>query len=110
MVNEVTVDGPGHVPSYEESIVLLRAASDEDAERIAHAHAREAETSYLNEDGEVVRWSFRKLVAIGRALVDDLDPERLGAGTEIFSRFFRNLDAYRAVEGNPDAARWSPPA
>lgn len=108
LINEITVDGPGHVPKFEESIVLLRAGSERDAERIAEAYARNEEASYLNKYGETVRWSFRKLVAIGRSLDEDLDPDRLRTGTEIFSRFFSDLEAYHAVDGHPDAARWSP--
>lgn len=108
LVNEITVDNPGHVPSYEESIVVLRAGSEEDAERIALAYAHDAETSYLNEDGETVRWRFRRLSGLGLALDGDLDPQRLRTGMEIYSRFFSDLDAYDAVDGYRDAARWSP--
>jgi hypothetical protein len=108
LINEISVDGPGHVPRYEESIVLLRAASNEDAERRALRHAHAAETSYTNTDGETVRWSFRELASIGPALEYTFDEERLAEGVEIYSRFFGDLDAYRAADGLPDAARWSP--
>lgn len=108
LVNEITVDNPGHVASFEESIVLLRADSEEDAERIALAYAHDAETSYLNVDGETVRWRFRRLSGLSLALDENLDPQRLRTGTEIFSRFFSDLDAYDAVDGDRDAARWSP--
>lgn len=108
LINEISVDGPGHVPRFEESFVLLRASSDEEAEQVALAFARAAEHSYLNEDGETVRWTFRQLATVGPALEDGVDSERLPAGIEIFSRFFDDLEAYRAVDGNPDAARWSP--
>jgi hypothetical protein len=108
LVNEISVDGPGHVPWYEESIVLLRAASDEDAARRALQHARAAETSYANADGETVHWSFREIASIGPALEGVFDPVRLAEGVEIYSRSFGDLDAYRALDGQPDAARWSP--
>jgi Domain of unknown function (DUF4288) len=108
LINEISVDGPGHVPRFEESIVLLRADSDEGAERLALQHARAAETSYQNEYGETVRWSFRELASIGPALEQSLDGEQLAAGVEIYSRFFGDIDAYRAVDGSPDEARWSP--
>lgn len=107
LINEIVVEGPAHVPDFEESIVLVRAGSVEEAERVAEDYARHAETSYPNADGETVRWVFRHLAAVGPALAQDLQV-RAGSGVEIFSRFFHDLEAYREAGGSPDAARWTP--
>lgn len=102
LVNEITI--AGHPDHFEESIVLVRAGSTEEAERAALAHGAAAQTTYANEDGEPVRWAFRELAALAPALEQDLG--RLPA--EIYARSFTDLDAYHAAEGSPDEARWHP--
>lgn len=78
---------------HEESFVLLRADSAESARAAAEAHARDAEHEYRNADGELVRWRLADIVDV--AAVRD---EVLGHGSEVYSRHFRDYEAYRRFE------------
>ncbi|MCA1190328.1 MULTISPECIES: DUF4288 domain-containing protein [unclassified Saccharopolyspora] len=78
---------------YEESFVLVKAESDEEAREKAVDCGKQQAASYPNEDGEIVTWKFKELVEVKKvedATFDD--------GSELYSRFFRNYTAYRSFE------------
>lgn len=70
--------------TFEESIMLVKAKSFEDAYSIAEKKAKEAEVEYVNPYDEKVSWVF----------VDALDcfslkEDELETGVELYSRFLR---------------------
>jgi hypothetical protein len=70
--------------TYEESIILVKAQSFDQAYSIAEKKAKEGEFDYRNPYGEAVEWKY----------VDALDcfiliDEKLQSGTELYSRFLR---------------------
>lgn len=84
---------PGYRPLYREDVVLLHAPSDEEARAAAERHGRAAETSCITVEGETVEVRFLQLVDVAPALEDDL------TGTaDLYSRHFRDLDAYRTMD------------
>ena len=66
---------------YMDSIVLMRAASFEDAFTRAIALGREREENYKNGDGQTVKWSFVAVQTLDRVPQGDLD------GAEVHSSF-----------------------
>lgn len=81
----------GDQPLYQETVTLVRANSVSHAEERARGFARAQETEYLNEQGEVIRWTFKHLIDVSE--VSDL-----GDGAEVYTRHFINYEAYRAFE------------
>ncbi|MEX0677016.1 MAG: DUF4288 domain-containing protein [Pirellulales bacterium] len=69
---------------WEESIVLVKANTEEDAIKIATAIGRRQETSYRVEGGAELRWLFDRVERVFAIEADDLQ-----SGTELFSRLLR---------------------
>lgn len=90
---ESSSDALDYQPLYQESFVLLKAASLEEAESKALAHARQEEVSYQNENGEIITWALRQIVDVNSVLEDELCD-----GAELYTRHFRDYAAYRAIE------------
>lgn len=84
---------PGEAPLFQESFVLLRAPGEAEARTKAEALGRSRETSYENENGQTVTWTFRYVVDVAALLHDDL-----GDGTDLYARHFRDIAAYEAFE------------
>lgn len=86
-------DLEGFIPLYEERLYLLSGTSLEAAWEAGQLLVSgDLETSYLAASGEVVTWSST-LVAVG-PVVDDSFSE----GSELFSRFFWNVTAYKQLK------------
>ncbi|WP_371656545.1 MULTISPECIES: DUF4288 domain-containing protein [unclassified Streptomyces] len=90
---EATSTAEDHAPLYQENFVLLTAQDEEEARGKALAHGKRLETSYENDLGETITWRLRHVVDVNEALDSDL-----GDGSELYSRHFRNYDAYRSFE------------
>src|SRR5579864_6884314 len=76
---------PGQAPEtnlWEERIVLLDAASDDEARQQAELHGKSEEHEYTSATGELVQWRYRGLERIYA-----IDSTLLESGTEVFSRF-----------------------
>lgn len=73
--------GGGAESLLDNSVRLIRAPDDATARLRAEAVGREAEHSYLNEDGETVSWRFEGVVAL-----HSIDEDVLEHGVEVFSR------------------------
>ena len=80
---EVEGEGSGD-PLCEESIRLVEADDEDDAQRRAAEVGLEAQHEYLNEDGRTVRWRFRRVLEI-----QDLCEPKIEHGIEVFSKMFR---------------------
>jgi hypothetical protein len=77
-------DGQTRDALREESTIVVRATSIEEATSKARAFGAGAQHDYLNEDGAVVSWSFVDVLE-----VQDLCEHTLADGTEVWSRIFR---------------------
>jgi Domain of unknown function (DUF4288) len=78
---------PDHPQSeflWEESIVLIRASSEEEARREAERIGKDGEHDYVAAAGNLVHWTFEQVESV-QAILDDA----LNHGTEVFSRFLR---------------------
>lgn len=71
---------------WEESLVLIRAPSKEDAEEKACQIARSRRVSYKTDDGVELTWEFFKIERVFE--VDGT----LENGAEVFSRHLRNAE------------------
>jgi hypothetical protein len=71
----------------EESIRLVEADDDDDAQRRATEIGVQSQHEYLNEEGQTVRWRFRGVLEI-----QDLCEAKITHGVEVFSKMFRKAN------------------
>jgi hypothetical protein len=93
IVYESSSDALDYTPTYEESFVLLQAGSEQEAQSKAHAFAAQRGGSFANAVGQKIAWSLKKVVDVNRTLSD-----KLADGTELYSRHFKDYEAYKAFE------------
>lgn len=75
----------GGLQRYEERMLLVKAYNYEDAEKVAKKEFKEyGEYKYLNENMQIVRWYFDKIVDIYEVDIYDDKPDP--KGTEIYSK------------------------
>lgn len=86
-------ESEGQPSLYEESFVLLTAESEAEAAEKAKECGKQQETSYEDENHRQVTWKLKQIVE-----VKPLEDATFDDGSELYSRFFRNYDAYRSVE------------
>jgi hypothetical protein len=75
-------DQPETERLWEESIVLIHAADEDEARRKAEEIGKGQEVEYVAAAGNQVRWTFEKIESIHEVLAEHLEH-----GTELFSRF-----------------------
>lgn len=93
MFEAVVDDAPATEPiMWEESIRLLRAGDQDEAEAIAHELGRNGEVEHLDDAGRRVRWHFRELTDV--QLLSDAE---LAHGTKVMSTM-----SYRAPRKRPN--------
>ena len=95
LVFESSSPALGYAPLYEEQIVLFVASSEADARAKAITYGQQEEFSYQNCYEETITISFKQLVEVQSSLYEG---EQLEAGTEVYSRHFRDYAAYEAFE------------
>ena len=95
LVFESSSPAPGYAPLYEEQIVLFVASSEAEARAKAIAYGQQEEFSYQNCYGETIFVTFKQLVEVQSSLYEG---EQIEAGTEVYSRYFRDYAAYEAFE------------
>ncbi len=83
-------------PLYQESFVLIKATSLEEAKAKALNHGKNESVSYINETGETITWSLQQVVDVNSVLYDDFDSAE--DGVDLYARHFRNYDAYHSFE------------
>ncbi|HEY2764658.1 MAG TPA: DUF4288 domain-containing protein [Pseudonocardiaceae bacterium] len=86
-------DSADYRPLYQEDIVLLYADSQDAAKERAAQRGRERETSYRNAEGETITWRLKHVIDVNPALDADLSRD-----ADLYSRHFRNYDAYQRFE------------
>ncbi|TWF93180.1 DUF4288 domain-containing protein [Saccharopolyspora dendranthemae] len=87
------LEAEGQRPLYEESFVLLTAESPEEAAEKAREYGKQQETSYEDENHQQVSWKLKQIVE-----VKPLEDATFDDGSELYSRFFRNRQAYDSLE------------
>ncbi|WP_243789931.1 DUF4288 domain-containing protein [Saccharopolyspora gloriosae] len=93
MLIEISSESATEPQLYEESFVLVKAESDEEAKEKAVSYGKQQAASYPNEDGELITWKFKELIE-----VKQVEDATFDDGSELYSRFFRNYTAYRSFE------------
>ncbi|MDQ1293240.1 MAG: hypothetical protein QG608_1121 [Actinomycetota bacterium] len=93
LLSRSSSDRPGYRPLWQEDMVLIRATSLPEGKARAKARGERAQTSYANESGETITWTFDRVVDIAEALEDDLSGD-----ADLYSRAFRNYQAYADFE------------
>lgn len=88
-----TSDAPDHVPLYREDVTLHYAESEEEARELAEETFRSGEGTYQNAAGYNVTVTPTAVVDVATALTDDLSE-----GGDLYSRHFRDFDAYSKWE------------
>ena len=72
---------------WEESIVLIRAANEDEARTKAEDVGKRGEHEYLAAAGNQCRWTFEKI-----ANIQEIMTQQLEHGTQIYSRFLHLAD------------------
>lgn len=93
LVLESTSEHADHRPLYEESFVLVKAESDEEAREKATSCGKQQETSYEDEHHQLITWKLKTVVE-----VKQIEDATFDDGSELYSRFFRNHTAYQSLE------------
>jgi len=93
LLYEARAKDGSQAPLYQESFVLLRATSEDEARKLAAAHGQQQQTSYTSAEGATIQWSLKHVVDVSPALDEELEH-----GAELYARHFRNYDAYHSFE------------
>jgi hypothetical protein len=67
--------------TYEDRILLVKAADDKHAIRLAKREFRRYESTYLSSAGTFCRWRFEKIIDVCKTWESSIDPN----GTEVYS-------------------------
>jgi len=86
--------------TYDDRILVVRAASELAARRKAERLTRAGDESYLNGEGETISWRFREILETQELLVDELT-----SGTEVYSTF-TDFDRLQELRSRP-LAPWA---
>lgn len=87
------VSGTSEETLFQETFHLVRAKDETSARREAEVVFRDLVQSYLNGQGETVSWKLVEIVDV--ALVGETE---LQHGSELYTRHFRDFDAYKKFE------------
>ncbi len=90
---EAQSDAPDYKPLYEESFVLIRASTEDEAREKAAIYTQEQLSSYQNEFGETITWVVKHIIDVSPVLTDTIED-----GSELYARHFRDYQAYSAFE------------
>ena len=93
LVYESSSSSPDYKTLFEESFMLIKASSLEEANQKAQEYANAHTYTFNNEVGDSITWKLKHIVDVNQVLYDvDLD------GAEIYARHFRNYQAYKEFE------------
>ncbi|MBG1260365.1 DUF4288 domain-containing protein [Nostoc commune] len=89
-------DKHDYQPLYQESFVLIKATSLEEAKAKALNHSKNETVSYTNENGETITWSLQQVIDVNSVLYDDFNSSE--DIVDLYARHFRNYEAYHSFE------------
>lgn len=93
LLSQSSSDVTGYEPAYEETLLLIRASSLEDARQQAMKRGHDLSHQFTNALGQTISWHFRSLVDISPVFSEDL-----GEVTELSCRHFHDIDAYERFD------------
>jgi hypothetical protein len=93
VVYESSSDSSKYEPLFEESFMIVKATSVEEAKQKTKIHATGNTSTFKNEAGETVTWTLKEIVDVNQVLCDSISD-----GVEIYSRHFRDYQAYSEFE------------
>ena len=79
-------------PVYEERLLLIEASDEKEALDKAQRLAKDDHVSYLNVYSKTVTWVPMQVLGVCEIM------DSLTSGTELHSRFFKNLENYQQIE------------
>jgi Domain of unknown function (DUF4288) len=84
---------PDYETLFEESFMLVKASSVEEARQKTQHYTDTHTSTFKNAAGDSITWKLKHIVDVNQVLYDvDLD------GAEIYARHFRNYQAYKEFE------------
>jgi Domain of unknown function (DUF4288) len=89
LVYESSSDSPNYQKLYEEDYILIKAYSDEDAKQKAAQLSQKGQHTYKNEQGENITWTLKLILDVSPILSENFEH-----GSELYTRFFHNYQAY----------------
>jgi hypothetical protein len=93
LVYESSSSSPSYKTLFEETFMLVKAGSVEEARQKTQQYADTHVSMFKNEAGDSITWQLKHIVDVNQVLYDvDLD------GVEIYARHFRNYKAYKEFE------------
>ncbi len=92
-VYESTSSAPDYKQLFEEVFIIIFAESAEAAQVTAQAEANAQEARYCNDHGDTITWTLKHIVDVAPAI-----DGRVDAGGTLYTRHFRNFDAYGHME------------
>lgn len=93
VVYESSSDSPTYEPLFEESFMIIKAGSLDEAQQKAGQHATARTSSFKNEAGDSIVWKLKHIIDVNQVLYDTNTD-----GAEIYARHFRNYQAYKEFE------------
>ncbi|MFE7747310.1 DUF4288 domain-containing protein [Nocardia sp. NPDC057455] len=88
-----TSGAENYVPLYREDVTLIYAESEEEARELTEANFRSDAGTYENEAGDTITITPTAVIDVVAALTDDLSE-----GGDLYSRHFRDFEAYSKME------------
>ena len=95
IVFEYTYEHTSYQPLYDESFVLIKAYSLENAQLEVLAYAQKQQVTYKNQQQETVHVSLKQVIDVSPLLTENIKFEN---GSELYSRHFRDYQAYVSFE------------
>lgn len=93
VVYESSSDAPTYEPLFEETFMIVKASSLEEAQQKANQHATNHTSSFKNEAGDLIAWKLKHIIDVNQILYDANTD-----GAEIYARHFHNYQAYSEFE------------
>jgi hypothetical protein len=93
VIYESSSDSPTYEALFEESFMIVKASSLEEAQQKANQHATAHTSSFKNEAGDSIVWRLKHIIDVNQVLYDANTD-----GAEIYARHFRNYQSYREFE------------
>ncbi len=93
VVYESSSLSPEYKPLFEESFMIIKASSIEEAKQKAHQYTTEHTSTFKNEAGDSITWNLKHILDVNQVLHDVNTDE-----AEIYARHFQNYQAYAEFE------------
>jgi hypothetical protein len=93
VVYESSSESPKYEALFEESFMIVKACSLEEAKQKTHQYATSHASTFKNEAGDSITWNLKHILDVNQVLYDvNTD------GAEIYARHFHNYQAYTEFE------------